>query len=303
MADMGDPAGIPPAVEVGPTVARELVRLRLKELREKSELSMTTVATHTGWSISKLTRVEKGDVTVQPLEVRALLSYYGVADQDEVAALAGLSQASRARQWYSEHRLAGDFRRFVGYENEAATINIWQLLFIPGLLQTEEYGRAITALAMRRSPTDKEVLARVKLRMDRQRAFRERRHRPDPPRIVAVIDEAVLRRPVGGPEAMGRQLDHLAALAADTSVYTVGVAPLELVHHSGLGGTFELLQLGKSHPDVLFVEAAAGHDTLTTEPETTKLFRNIMQDLLDHGRTGDEAVEMIRSARAALPTP
>jgi transcriptional regulator with XRE-family HTH domain len=302
MADSRDRPGLP--AEVGPTVARERVRSRLKELREKSELTMATVAEHTGWSISKLTRIEKGDVTVQPLEVRALLSYYGVADQDEVAALAGLSQASRARQWYSEHRLAGDFRRFVGYENEASAINVWQLLFIPGLLQTEEYARAITALSMRRSPNDKEVLVRVKLRMDRQRAFQERLRRPDAPRIVAVIDESVLRRPVGGPDAMGRQLDHLAALAAEPAAYTIGVTPLDLVHHSGLGGTFELLQFGeKGHPDVLFVEAAAGNDTLTMEPETTKLFRNILQDLLDFGRTGDDAVEMIRSARAALATP
>jgi transcriptional regulator with XRE-family HTH domain len=304
MTDSRDLPGLPAPAEVGPTVARERVRSRLKELREKSELSMATVAEHTGWSISKLTRIEKGDVTVQPLEVRALLSYYGVADQNEVAALAGLSQASRARQWYSEHRLAGDFRRFVGYENEASAINIWQLLFIPGLLQTEEYARAITALSMRRSSNDREVLVRVKLRMDRQRAFAERLRGPNPPRIVAVIDESVLRRPVGGPDAMGRQLDHLAALAAQPDRYTIGVTPLDLVHHSGLGGTFELLQFGeKGHPDVLFVEAAAGNDTLTMEPETTKLFRNILQDLLDFGRTGDDALEMIRSARAALATP
>jgi transcriptional regulator with XRE-family HTH domain len=304
MSDFRDLSAAPVPGEFGPALARERVRSRLKELREKSELSMATVAAHTGWSISKLTRIEKGDVTVQPLEVRALLSYYGVADQDEVAALAGLSQASRARQWYSEHRLAGDFRRFVGYENEAAVINIWQLLFIPGLLQTEEYARAITGLSMRRSPNDKEVMERVKLRMDRQRAFQERLSRPDPPRIVAVIDEAVLRRPVGGPDAMRRQLEHLEGLAANPAAYTIGVTPLDLAHHSGLGGTFELLQFGaKRHDDVLFVEAAAGNDTLSLEPETTKLFRNILQDLLDFGRTGDDALELIRSARAQLSTP
>jgi transcriptional regulator with XRE-family HTH domain len=284
--------------DVGPTVARELVRLRLKELREASELSPATVADHTGWSISKLTRIEKGEVTVQPLEVRALLSYYGVDDEDEVAALARLSQASRARQWYSKHRLAGDFQRFVAYENEATTINIWQLLFIPGLLQTEEYARAITALSMRRSPDDKEVLARVKLRMDRQRAFRDRLGKPDPPHIVAVIDESVLRRPVGGRDALRRQLDHLLELATNTKAYTIGVTPLDLVHHSGLGGTFELLQFGGGdHGDVLFVEAAAGTDSLSTNPEMTSLFRDIMRDLLVYGRSGDDALEMVRSAR------
>ncbi len=301
--DDPDAPGRTSSVGVGPTVARERVRLRLRELREASELSTATVAAHTGWSISKLTRIEKGEVTVQPLEVRALLTYYGVEDEDEVAALARLSQASRARQWYSKHRLAGDFQRFVAYESEAATIKTWQLLFIPGLLQTEEYARAITALSMRRSPDDKEVLARVRLRMDRQHAFRERLSKADPPTIIAVVDESTLRRPVGGRDVLGRQLDHLLDLATNTATYTIGVTPLDLVHHSGLGGTFELLQFGASgHPDVLFVEAAAGIDTVTMEPDTTKLFRNITEDLLDFGRTGDDALDMIRSIRASLST-
>jgi hypothetical protein len=301
MPDSRESSITPPSTDVGPAIARELVRMRLKELREASELSPAIVAAHTGWSSSKLARIEKGEVTVEPLEVRALLSYYGVEDEDEVAALARLSQASRARQWYSKHRLAGDFRRFVAYESEASTINIWQLLFIPGLLQTEEYARAITGLSMRRSPDDKEVLARVKLRMDRKSAFRERLSRADPPKIVAVIDESVLRRPVGGHDALSRQLDHLLDLAADTGTYTIAVTPLDLVHHSGLGGNFELLQFeGKDHADVLFVEAAAGADSLTMDSELTNLFRSIMQDLLVYGRTGDDALDLIRSIRASM---
>jgi len=294
----------PQSVDVGPTVARELVRSRLKELREASELSPATVAAHTGWSTSKLNRIEKGEVTVQPFELRALLMYYGVDDEDEVAALSRLSQASRARQWYSKHRLEGPFQRFVAYEYEAAVINIWQLLFVPGLLQTEEYAREITALSMRRSPDDREVLSRVKLRMDRQRAFRERLKRPHPPRIVAVIDEAVLRRPVGGPDCLRRQLDHLLEIAQDEVAYSIGITPLDLVHHSGLGGTFELLQFETAgHDDVLFVEAAAGTDSLTMEPDMTSLFRNVMQDLKDYGRSGPDALDMIRSIQASMARP
>lgn len=292
------------STDVGPAVARELVRLRLKALREASELTPATVAEHTGWSISKLTRIEKGEVTVQPLEVRALLQYYGVDDEDEVTALARLSQASRTRQWYSKHRLAGDFQRFVAYESEAAVINSWQLLFMPGLLQTEEYARAITALSMRRSPDDKGVLARVKLRMDRQQAFRDRLRRPNPPHIAAVIDESVLRRPVGGRDTQRRQLDHLLKLAENKAAYTIGVTPLDLVHHSGLGGTFELLQFGgKPHGDVLFVEAAAGMDSMTMDPDVTSLFRDLHNDMLVYGRSGNDALDMIRSIRESLPTP
>ncbi|WP_213006173.1 helix-turn-helix domain-containing protein [Paractinoplanes toevensis] len=304
MADVHEPPAAPSSPEVGPAVARELVRSRLKQLREASELSPATVADHTGWSISKLARIEKGEVTVQPLEVRALLTYYGVDDPDEMAALARLSHASRARQWYSKHRLAGDFQRFVAYESEASTINVWQLLFMPGMLQTEEYARAVTGLSTRRSPDDKETLARVKLRMDRQQAFRERLVKPEPPRIVAVIDESVLRRPIGGPDALRRQLTHLLDLAAQPEAYTIAVIPLEMTHQSGIGGNFELLQFDTGqHGDVLFVEAANGFDSLTTASDATSLFRDILKDLLDYGRTGDDAIEMIEEIRDSIRTP
>ncbi|XVV11194.1 helix-turn-helix domain-containing protein [Actinoplanes sp. CA-131856] len=294
-------SGSEPA-EIGPIVARELVRARLKNLREASELSAATVAQHTGWSVSKLNRIENGEVTVQPFELRALLAYYAVEDEDEVTALARLSQASRTRQWYSKHRLEGAFQRFVAYEYEASVINIWQLLFFPGLLQTEEYAREITALSMRRSPDHDEVRSRVRLRMDRQEAFLGRLTRPNPPRIVAVIDESVLRRPVGGPDCLRRQLDHLLELAENTDVYTIGITPLDLVHHSGLGGTFELLQFDASdHDDVLYVEAAAGASSL--QMSRTPLFRDIVQDMLTYGRTGEDAIEMLRAARADLTRP
>ncbi|MEV4515140.1 helix-turn-helix transcriptional regulator [Dactylosporangium sp. NPDC049525] len=289
---------------MGPAVARDLLRWRLKALREASELSPSTVATHAGWSVSKLTRIEKGDVTIQPLEVRALLQYYGVDDKDEMAALAKLSRVSRARQWYSRHRLVGDFQRFVAYESEAATINIWQPLFVPDLLQTEAYARAITALSMRRSPDDKEVLARVRLCMDRQQAFRARLRKANPPHLVAVIDESVLRRPVGGYEVQRQQLDHLLDLAENDAVYTIAVTPLNLEHHSGLSGTFELLQFrGEERGDVLLVQAAAGVDALITDPGITSLFRDLLGDLMTHGRIDSIPLDMIRSARAAVPTP
>ncbi len=214
------------------------------------------------------------------------------------ASLQELSPASRARQWYARHQLETAFQRFVAYEHQAAVINIWQLLFVPGLLQTEEYARAVTALSLRRSPDDPDVSSLVKLRMDRQRAFRDRLGGADPPRIVALIDESVLRRPVGGPDCLRRQLDHLLGLAADTETYTIGVLPLGLAH-AGVRGTFELLEFtAPERDDVLFVEAVAGASVLTTN--RTPVFRDIIQDLMGDGRVGDEAAELVRSVRAAL---
>ncbi|WP_067497537.1 helix-turn-helix transcriptional regulator [Actinoplanes sp. TFC3] len=285
---------------VGPTVARERLRQRLRQLRDQSGLSTDAVAQRMDWSPSKLSRIEKGDVTVQPLEVRALLSLYGVADEAEVGALAGLARRSRTRQWYSKHRLAGDYQRFVAYESEASEIFVWQVLYVPGMLQTRDYARAMTALSLRKDPDHDDVHARVELRLDRQRMFEERLTEAKPPRITAVVDESTLRRPVGGRAVMADQLDHLLSLMAQ-SAYRIAVTPIDLDRHPGLGGTFELLEFaGTRDPDVLFVEAAGGTDDLRTDPETTRRFRDISANLLDVALTGDAAADFIRGIRGSM---
>jgi transcriptional regulator with XRE-family HTH domain len=288
------------AQQIGPTVARERLRLRLRELRELSGRTTAEVAAAMEWSPSKLSRIEKGDVTVQPLEVRALLNLFDVHDESEVYALTGLARKSRTRQWYSKHKLAGDYQKFVAYEHEASRINIWQVLFIPGILQTREYALAATASATRLSPEDDHVQARVDLRLDRQRAFRERLGQAEHPRIVAVIDESALRRPIGGPEVFAGQLDHLLDLGKDSATYTIAVMPLGQTVNPGLTGTFELLEFGGLGPDVLFVEAAASTDDLTTDEETTVFYRAVLADLLEASLKGDAVLDLIRGIRSSL---
>ncbi|WP_199510680.1 helix-turn-helix domain-containing protein [Nucisporomicrobium flavum] len=286
---------------VGPKIAKVNVAQQLKMLREEAGLSVTSVADAMEWSVSKLTRIEKGEVSIQPLEVRALLDHYAVTDANVVTELARLARTSRSRQWYSRHRLAGAYADFVAYENEASVIQAWQMLFVPGLLQTSDYARAVTARTLRADPNDEQVKARVELRLDRQKALFERMEGAEAPRVVAILDESVLRRPIGGRAVMARQLDHLLALAEDDTKFALGVAPLDLEHHSGLGGSFELLKFSdKSHTDVLFVEGAAGRDFLLADKGSTDRHNALFKDLLDYGRTGDRALQMIRSIRDGM---
>lgn len=287
-----------PRVPIGPKIARANVAQLLKTAREQAHLTVNAVAQAMDWSVSKLTRFEKGETSIQPLEVRALLGHYGVTDEDLITELSRLARTSRSKQWYSRHRLAGAYAEFVAYENEASVIETWQLLFIPGLLQIKEYARAITSRTLRTDSNDEQVRARVELRMDRQQALFDRMDGPDAPRVIAVIDESVLRRPIGGRDVMSRQLDHLLELAEQPERFVFGVAPLDLEHHSGLGGAFELLKFSAgSHGDVLFVEGAAGADSLLTDRASTDRHNALFQDLLDYGRTGDRALQMIRSVR------
>jgi hypothetical protein len=291
---------MPPSA-VGPKIARVNVAQRLRAYRDQAKLPPAQVALAMDWSVSKLIRIEKGEVSIQPLEVRALLAHYGVTDESTVVELSRLARISRTRQWYSRHRLTGAFADFVAFEHEAATVCAWQLLFIPGLLQTREYARASTALTLRADPNDEQVTARVQLRMDRQQAFFERLEGPNPPRIETVIDESVLRRRIGGRDVMARQIDQLLNFAENTERFSIGVTPLDLQHHSGLGGSFELLKFsGSSYGDVLFVEAAAGADFLLTDPVQTDRHNALFKDLIDYGRTGERALQTMRSIRDDL---
>jgi transcriptional regulator with XRE-family HTH domain len=282
---------------VGPAVARERLRTRLRELRESLSLAADQVAKEMFWSPSKLNRIETGAVTIQALEVQALLTRYGVTDDEEVSALMNLAVVSRTRHWWSQHRLAGAYQQFIAFEAEASRISIYQALFIPGLLQTREYAQAVTSAIMRREADDPNVAASIRVRMNRQQGLQKRLSEPNPPEVVAILDEAVLRRPVGGPVVLQAQLDHLLKLAEQQSRIRLHVVPLGIGAHPGLGGTFELLEFaGSDDSDVLFVEAATS-DSLLKDPESTGEIRENIDVLKSVGLAGDDALNEIRRIR------
>jgi hypothetical protein len=251
------------------------------------------------WSLSKLNRIETGAVTISPVEVRALLEHYGVWDREEIAALMSLAATARSRQWWSNHKLTKAYQEFVAFEAEAARIMMYQALIVPGLLQTEHYARESTARIMRRSPDDDDVAARVEVRLDRQRNLFERMAGANPPALIAALDEAVLRRPIGGPVLMRHQLDHLLEIM-DLPTIKLVVVPLSLEGHPGLGGTFELLEFaGSADPDVLFIESAAS-DWVETAPEITSNYRENIKALEAVGLTGETAAGAIHAIRESL---
>jgi transcriptional regulator with XRE-family HTH domain len=284
---------------VGPAIARERLRTRLRELRELRGLPTTKVAAAMSWSLSKLNRIETGAVTVQPIEVQVLLDLYRVDDAAEVAALKELSTISRERRWWSEHGLSPEFKRFIAYEDEASRLYGYQALFVPGLLQTADYAREIIAQIIQKSSGDPDVAERVEVRMKRQDSLLRRLESDSPPALTFVIDESVLLRPIGGTAAMHAQLDHLLRMTTWPTVH-LAITPLHVGGHAGLAGTFELLEFaGEDDLDVVFIESAAS-DILETDPEKTQSFREVIDALLAFSPTGDEALAEIRKARRAI---
>ena len=236
--------------EHSPTVRRRRLALELRRLREAARLTCEEVAEHLECSASKISRVETGRVSVSPRDVRDMLELYGVpADQRE--SLVQLARDSRQKGWWHAYSdtMQPQMATYIGLESAASEIRIYEVSLIPGLLQTEDYARAVIRAGMVNSPAE-DIDRRVSLLMARQPAV----VRDDPPKVWAVLDEAALRRRVGGSGLMRLQLEHLLAQAALPNV-AVQVIPFAGGAHPAMGRPFIILVFPERvDTDVVYLE-------------------------------------------------
>ncbi|HEX5405496.1 MAG TPA: helix-turn-helix transcriptional regulator [Pseudonocardiaceae bacterium] len=211
----------------------------LKELRAKTRLSTRAVAERLGWSPSTLNRVETGLRPPKVEEIAALLVVYGVtgAERDR---LLDLSREADQPGWWETARpdLPSQLTALVGFESHAVRITDMSTVLVPGLLQTPDYARAVMECSRIPSPNAE---TRVATRMGRQVIL----SRPEPPELLAIVDEAVLRRPVGGRKVMTDQLRHMVRVSERPNV-TVRVIPFERGGHIGVNGPFVVLEFAKA---------------------------------------------------------
>jgi transcriptional regulator with XRE-family HTH domain len=238
------------ASEQSPTVRRRRLALELRRLREAAHLTCEEVAEHLECSASKISRVETGRVSVSPRDVRDMLKLYGVPEQQRDS-LVQLSRDSRQKGWWHAYSdtIHPQFATYVGLESAASEIRVYEVNLIPGLLQTEEYARTmIRSGTMNGSLED--VERKVALRMARQPALT----RNDPPMLWTVVDEAALRRRVGGTELMRAQLEHVLELSALKNV-AMQVIPFGAGAHPAMGRPFVILVFPERiDPDVVYLE-------------------------------------------------
>jgi len=232
-----------------PTVRRRRLALELRRLREAAKLTCEEVAERLECSASKISRVETGRVSVSPRDVRDMLEIYGVPDLQRDA-LVQLARESRQKGWWHAYgdSVQPHFATYLGLESAASEIRIYEVNLIPGLLQTEEYARAVIAAGMVNSPRA-DIERQVALRMERQRLTIT-----SPPKVWAVLDEAALRRQVGGPEVMRMQLEYLRELGGLRNV-SLQVIPFGGGAHPAMGRPFIILVFGEeADPDVVYLE-------------------------------------------------
>src|SRR5579859_1841486 len=247
---------VPPAGEASddgasPTVARLVLGNQLRYLRELSAVSPEQAGYEIRASRSKISRMENGLVRFKPRDVADLLTLYGVTDDPTRGRLLALVKQANTPGWWSTYTdiLADWFEAFIGLEAAASFIRTFELQFVPGLLQTEDYARAVTRLGHRAAPAA-EVERRIGLRLQRQDLLT----RPDPPHVWFVIDEGALRRPFGGPAVMRAQLSRLIELTELPRV-TVQAVPFQHGGHAAAGGSFTVLRYSDpAVPDVVYID-------------------------------------------------
>jgi transcriptional regulator with XRE-family HTH domain len=271
-------------------------------MREAAGLSQAEVVQKLDWSQSKLIRIENGSVGISVTDARALLSLYGAPaglDSD----LIELARSSRARTWWSAHRevLSQQHQEFLGFEADARRLRQFHPCIVPGLLQTEAYQRALIPVLALTPPPVSTLDAGVKVRLRRQAEILAGTHRPE---ITFIIDEAALRRPVGGARAMGEQLEHLAALQTQQDnrrPVSIAVLPFSAGPHIGMSGAFHIMDFADDLDDsVLYLESVAGELTLRDNRDLVAGYAHQFDQLLTKCLTGDRVADYLREVGQEL---
>ena len=276
---------------------RRRLAARLRELRAGAGLTLDDVAGHLGCTNSKISKIENARQVCLPQDLRRMADLYGVA-ADERAVLEELAARGRSSEqpWWRAYSdtVPERYAEFLGFESEAQGELEYQTVIIPGLLQTEPYARAVTAVGFASLGPD-QVDALVEVRMRRQRILTQ----DAPLQYACVITEAALHFRVGGPAARREQLAHLAACAELPNV-TIQVIPYAAGADGTQTGAFSIIQLGDGDPDVAFAESVSGSFLIEDARHLRRLHR-LYRSLASAALPPGDSVHMITQLREHDP--
>ncbi len=282
----------------GPTVLRMMLGAQLRRLRESCGVSREGA----GWEIraseSKISRMELGRVGFKERDVADLLTLYGITDPTERDALLHLAREANSPGWWHRYGdvLPSWFQAYLGLEAAATRIRTYELQFVPGLLQTEEYARAVVLLGHSRAGSA-EIDRRVTLRMRRQQVL----HGEDPPQLWAVVDEAALRRPIGGTAVMRQQVSALIEATTLPNV-RLQVVPFAAGGHAAAGGAFTILRFSDQElPDVVYIEQLTSALYLDKR-EDLEFYALAMEQLCVEAEPPERTPELLGRILAELPS-
>jgi transcriptional regulator with XRE-family HTH domain len=272
-----------------PTVRRRIVGAQLRRLREASGVTRVEAGEAIRAAEAKIGRMELGRVGLEEQDVANLLALYGIRDPHERHALLTLVREANRPGWLQAYSrsVPAWFRPYVDLEEAAQVIRTYEVQFVPGLLQTADYARAVIAHGMSQPPA-KEVDRRVELRLRRQRILDS----PNPTRLWAVIDEAALWRPIGGSDVSRAQLRALLQ-AARLEHITVQVMPFRVGGHAGEAGSFTILRFPEPElPDIAYLEQLTGAMYLEKDDDMDH-YGAAMERLCVQSASPEESMDLI----------
>ena len=256
--DMGDSAS--------PLMLRRRLRTELRTARLNSNLTQEQVARAMEWSMSKMNRIEKAKSGISANDLKALLPFLGIEDTARAEELMDLARAARVSPWWSRYKDVAPEKllELIDYESAASAMSQFEPMFIPGILQTEEYARAVLQVFYDEKSAAERLVAMVDLRTRRTGLLTS----DNAPKFSFILDESVIHRVVGSPAIMSRQFQHLANLAKLSNV-TVHVVPFTAGLHPGMKGPFEVVQFaGEPDDNIVFLEGPQGDIISEDQMET-----------------------------------
>lgn len=250
-----------------PTVRLRRLAAELRRLRTEADLTREEVSEQTSINPATLYRIETARVRPQRRTLMAMLDTYGITDEDQRSELIALSQQATQLGWLQtyESELPELYTTYISFEAEARSVHNYESLFVPGLLQTEDYARAVIRGVLPFA-SDAEVQTRVEARLQRQESL----HKSDPLRVWAIIDEAVLHRLAGGPQVMVDQFDALVKASSQPNI-TLQVIPFTSGAHAGMPGSFVVMDFpDPADPALVYIDSMAGDLFLEREADVRR---------------------------------
>lgn len=282
----------------GVTVRRRRLRAELRRLREATGMRQERVAEAMDWSVSKLIRIEAGQVGISTNDLKVLLDLYEVRDPEQVRSLIEMAKRSKQRGWWTKYKesLPTQYTDLIVFETEASTLRCFEPLMIHGLVQTEAYSRAMIREAGLRELSAEEIDTRMTVRSYRRQVLAE----DAPPRFQLVLGEAALRQVVGGRQTMRDQLRRLLEVAEQPRV-SLQILPFSAGAYPVMTGPFWILEFPEHiDTDIVYLESAAGDLWLEEEAEIER-YRLVFEHLRVMALSPDESVALIAKVAEEIP--
>jgi transcriptional regulator with XRE-family HTH domain len=279
-----------------PVVQQRRLRSELRRLREDAHFVQKDVADTLEWSVSKVIRIETGAVGITKTDLIAMLHHYGVKDQKRIDELAEVARISRQSAWWDKYReqFGAQFITFLGYEASAKVHRQYHGQLVPGLLQTREYAHALMTSY---GAKPEAVGLGVQVRLERQQLLDHK----NPAELFYILDEAVIRRWVGGPEVMRKQLERLKELNRRPNI-NIQIARFDLGAYAGLKGSFMIFELPYQEEDYAVLLDFPDRDVLIqNNPEEASSFVETFYELEAIASSKSDTEKIIDEVVASLP--